>query len=217
MRFTTLCLLFFWAVLASAQLYPNKLGLVGSNATKLGELRVQFELQITEAQKSEISDTLGSHSKAQVNLSNQLGKAKQTEYPAIQAQLEKLELATSKQILQKLTTKQRQRLWQLSIQDAGPFSLRNGEVAKMVGLTPDQRSGIEALASKVRIASDELNAKMGAEIEAAGTEKKRSTIVKNYQPKLSAVESKGEIEVLAMLSKVQMEKWKKAKGKPFKF
>jgi hypothetical protein len=57
---------------------------------------------------------------------------------------------------------------------------------------------------------------MAPEIEAATTEKKRTAIVKAYEPKLMAIEKKGEAEVLALLSKAQLEKWRKAKGSPFK-
>ncbi|MBC8064863.1 MAG: hypothetical protein H7Y17_08540 [Chlorobia bacterium] len=47
-------------------------------------------------------------------------------------------------------------------------------------------------------------------------DKKRSATVKSYEPRMKAAETKGEQEVIALLSKAQVDKWKKAKGAPFK-
>jgi hypothetical protein len=216
MRIFVALLVALSAAVASAQLYPQKPGLLESTALRLGEASFRFELKTSSKQNAAITEAFSSHGVKQRALSGQMAKAKPETFGALQAKIEALESTTAKRILATLTSSQRQRLWEVGIQNEGPFALRNAEVAKRIGVTPDQKAKIEVIAKRTAGQSDELNAKMGSEIEVAKSEKQRTQIVKSYEPKLKAIESKGEAEVMALLSKAQVQKWQKAKGKPYK-
>lgn len=204
----------------SAQLYPSTLGIVGSKVFHLGEPRVQFELKIDSEQAKQIAKLLAEHNEAQVSISNQLGSAKPDQYGALQAKLAERERSSSKNLLSLLSISQLKRFKQIALQSEGPFALRNVDVAKQVGLAPDQRAKIEAIAQTTLKALDELSAKMGSDIEAAPTgksgDKKRQAIVRSYEPKMNAAEKSGEAQVLAVLTPKQKAEWKKSLGAPFK-
>ncbi len=214
---TLLTLLFGLSVAgAYAQLYPQKPGLLESTALRLGEISLRAELKTNEEQNSSIVETLRVHGDKQRELSEAMKNAKPDSYGAIQAKIEALEVSTAKTVIKALSASQVQRLWEVTIQNEGPFALRNAEVAKRIGITPEQKTKLEAIAARTAGNADELNAKMGSELEAANSDKKRTAIVKAYEPKLKTIESKGEAEVMALLSKAQIAKWKKAKGAPYK-
>ena len=208
------------SILSHAQLYPSKLGLMGSVVFHLGEKRLQAELNMTEAQADSVREILSNHGKEQARLSAKIQTAKSDQYAGIQAEMEKLESATAAKLSDALNVDQRARAQQLALQDVGPFALRNASVAAKVGLTPDQRTKVEVIAQATIKALDEMNAKMGAELEAAGTGKagnaKRTKIVNSYDANGKIVEHKGEVQVLAILSAQQRAKWSAALGKPFR-
>ena len=203
-----------------AQLYPSKLGLLSSAALRLSEIRIRTELHISEGQGDSISKLLSSHAGQQQAISKELAKAKPEQYSAIQAKLDKVEAATAKSILGVLQPSQKERLMQLAIQDAGIFALKNGEIAAKVGLTPDQKTKVQEIATLAVATSDELGAKMAEQLQAVPQGKagdaKRKGIVKAFEPKIKQTETKAEAQVLALLSKAQVAKWKSLKGKPFK-
>jgi hypothetical protein len=219
-KITLFAVLLCISVLSHAQLYPSKLGFMGSVVFHLGEKRLQAELNMSDSQAESVRGILADHGREQARLSTKIQSAKSDQYAGIQAEMEKLESATAAKLSATLTVDQRARAQQLALQDVGPFALRNASVASKVGLTPDQRSKIESIAQATVRSLDEMNAKMGAELEAAGTGKtgnaKRTKIVNSYDAKGKAVEHKGEIQVLALLSAQQRAKWSAALGKPFK-
>jgi hypothetical protein len=208
------------AGMAMAQLYPSKLGLLGSAAFRVAETRVKTELHISDEQGTSISKLMTSHAAQQQAISKQLAKATQDQVAALQAKLDKAESATAKGILNVLQAPQRERLMQLAIQDAGIFALKNGEVAKKVGLTPEQKTKIQAISASTVLATDELGASMAEQLQAVPQGKagdaKRKSIAKSLDLKTKQAEAKGESQILALLSKAQVAKWKSLKGKAFK-
>lgn len=221
MRGLIIALILLMGVCAlNAQLYPSPLGIVGSKVFHLGEPRVQFELKIESEQAKQIAKLLTEHNEAQVSISNQLGSAKPDQYGALQAKLADRERSSSKNLLSLLSISQLKRFKQIALQSEGPFAVRNIDVAKQVGLAPDQRAKIEAIAQTTLKALDELSAKMGSEIEAAPTgktgDKKRQAIVRSFEPKMKSAEMSGEAQVLAVLTPKQRAEWKKSLGVPFK-
>jgi hypothetical protein len=206
--------------LASAQLYPSKLSLLSNTALRLGDPRVQFEVGLGEDQRAEVSKLMASQGAKQMAISKELAKAKPDQYATIQAKLDKSEVATAKSILNVLNVGQRERVMQLAIQNAGAFALRDATVAKKVGITPEQKTKVLAILAKTAAAMEELDAKLGSQLEAApkgkAGDKKRLAIVKAFEPKHKAIDNNGQAEILALLSKAQLDSWKKAKGKAFK-
>lgn len=217
---TTVFLAALVAVTSSfAQLYPSSLGLSGEVAVRLSEPRIQHEFNIDESQAEGIRSILGRHAKRQSAISDQLAKAKPEDYGRIQKELEALESATVNEIVGTLTLLQKARLREVALQHAGPFAMRNPQIAKSIGLTPSQSQKIESLAKAAITQMDEINAKMGAQLEGIPDGKagdaRRLKVVKDFEVRLKAVESKAEKGVLALLSKPQTAAWSKAKGKPF--
>lgn len=208
------------SLVASAQLYPSKLGVMGAVVFHLGEKRLQAELNMTDAQAESVQNILTAHGKEQARLSAKIQSAKSDQYAAIQAEMEKLESSTAAKLAEALNVDQRARAQQLALQEIGPFAMRNASIASKVGLSPDQRAKIEAIAQGTMKSLDELNAKMGSELEAAGTGKagnaKRTKIVNSYDKKGKAIEHQGEIQVLGVLSAPQRTKWSSVLGRPFK-
>jgi hypothetical protein len=206
--------------LASAQLYPTKMGLLQTTALRLGDTRVQIEVGLDEGQKGQVAKVMSGHSAKQVAISKQFSKAKPDQYAGLQAKLEGVEAATSKSLLNILNVGQRDRVLQLAIQNTGPFALRDPFVAQKVALNADQKAKVSAIIAKAVASMDELDAKLGTQLEAApkgkAGDKKRAAILKAFDPKQDAIENNAKAQILALLSKAQRESWKKAQGKPFK-
>lgn len=201
--------------LVSAQLYPQKPGLLESTALRLGDQHFRNALRVNQEQSETLIAVFSSHGDKQRDLSQQMSKSTPEGYGAIQKKIEALESSTAKQAIAALTPGQKQRLWEVAIQTEGAFALRNADVAKRVGVSPEQKLKIEAIAKRTAGQSDELNAKMAIQLEKAKTEKQRTAIVASFEPKLKAIENRGAAEVTALLSKPQLAKWGKAKGAPF--
>lgn len=202
-----------------AQLYPSKLGISGAMSLRLSEPRWQSELKINEDQVKTIQSAFESLVAAQNEMSKAISKAKPDQYAAIQQKQEKAEQATVTKILSSLSATQKNRLLQIGLQDAGPFALRNADVAKKIGLTNDQRLKVNAIATKTIATLDEMHAKVGEQMAAAPQgktgDKKRTAIMKSFEPKLKQIETMAEKQVLSILTPAQAQSWKKALGTPF--
>lgn len=213
------------AVLATAavglcQLYPTPLGITGAAAFRLTEIRVQQEFRISASQAQAIQEIIEQHGALQTALSKRLETAKSNDFESIQKQIENAEVGTSRKIVDVLNPDQRKRLREVSLQEIGPFAMRNAEIAKELGLTPAQRNQVEALAKKTVLELDEINAKMASELEAIPDGKagdaKRTKVVMSYDAKLKTAETQKEKALLALLSKPQQATWQKLLGRPFK-
>jgi hypothetical protein len=119
-----------------------------------------------------------------------------------------------------LDVRQRGRLWEIAIQDAGPWALRSAVVAKKVGLTAAQSKQVESISSKTISELGALSEQMGKQIEAVPSgstgEAKRRAITKSFTERSEQIEERGNKAVFSLLSKSQIAKWVAAKGKPFK-
>lgn len=217
-RILTLSLLFV-AGAAMAQLYPSKLGISGSMSLRLSEPRWQSELKINDEQAKKIQSAFDSLVAAQNEMSAAISKAKPEQYAGIQLKQEKAEKESATKILSSLSAVQKNRLLQIGLQDAGPFALRNADVAKRIGLTNDQRLKVNAIATKTITTLNEMHAKVGEQMAAApqgkSGDKKRTSIMKSFEPKLKQIETMGEKQVLSILTPAQAQSWKKALGTPF--
>lgn len=202
-----------------AQLYPSKLGIVGAMSLRLSEPRWQSELKINNDQAKAIQSAFDSLVAAQNEMSKAISKAKPDQYAAIQLKQEKAEKDSVTKIISVLSATQKNRLLQIGLQDAGPFALRNADIAKKIGLTNDQRLKINAIASKTIATLDEVHAKVGEQMAAApqgkNGDKKRTAIMKSFEPKLKQIETMAEKQVLSILTAAQAQSWKKALGTPF--
>jgi len=201
---------FLVAILAiafsSAQLYPRGRSLAESVAFRLVQPYVQIELGLTGRQKDGISKILS-------NSQRKIQSARGGE------QVEKLERDAAKEILMTLNGTQMARVRQLAIQETGPFALRDPSVANEVGLTPTQKSSIEAVARKTIKALDTLGTKMASQIDNLpknAPEKRKQQIGNEYIKESERIESKAGAEVIGLLSKAQKTKWSALQGKPFK-
>lgn len=192
--------------LSSAQLYNRGRSLAESVAFRLVQPHVQIELGLTGRQKDAISKILSDSQR-------RIRSAKGGD------QVEKLERAAAKEILMTLNGTQMARVRQLAIQETGPFAMRDPSVANEVGLTPAQKSSIEAIARKTIKALDVLGTKVASQIDNLpknAPEKRKQQIGNEYIKQSEQLESKAGAEVLALLSKVQRMKWSALQGKPFK-
>lgn len=204
---------------AMAQLYPSKLGISGAMSLRLSEPRWQSELKINDEQAKKIQSAFDSLVAAQNEMSAAISKAKPEQYAGIQLKQEKAEKESATKILSSLSATQKNRLLQIGLQDAGPFALRNADIAKKIGLTNDQRLKVNAIATKTIATLDEVHAKVGEQMAAApqgkSGDKKRTAIMKSFEPKLNQIEKQAEGQVLAVLTPAQVQSWKKALGTPF--
>lgn len=202
-----------------AQLYPSKTGLLGSMALRLADPVFKTELKISEVQTQKIGEHFKALQAAQERSSEEASKAKPDQYEAIQKRLEKVELDSANKIISVLSQHQKGRLMEIALQDAGPFALRNADVARKIGLSNEQRIKINAVAAKTIATLDEIHAKMGSQLEAAPPGKagdaKRAAIVKSYEPRLKEIEKTSEAQVLATLTPAQLKNWKTALGVAF--
>lgn len=202
-----------------AQLYPSKLGISGAMSLRLSEPRWQSELKINDEQAKKIQSAFDSLVASQNEMSKAISKAKPEQYAAIQLKQEKAEKESAARILSSLSATQKNRLLQIGLQDAGPFALRNADIAKKIGLTNDQRIKVNAIAVKTITTLDEMHGKVGEQMAAApqgkAGDKKRTAIMKSFEPKLKQIETMAEKQVLSILSPAQVQSWKKALGTPF--
>lgn len=217
-RILSLAVLFV-AGAAMAQLYPSKLGISGAMSLRLSEPRWQSELKINDEQAKKIQSAFDALVAAQNEMSAAISKAKPEQYAAIQLKQEKAEKESANKILAALSVVQKNRLLQIGLQDAGPFALRNADVAKKIGLNNDQRLKVNAIATKTIATLDEMHAKVGEQMAAApqgkNGDKKRTAIMKSFEPKLKQIETMAEKQVLSILTPAQAQSWKKALGTPF--
>jgi hypothetical protein len=194
------------ASLSVAQLYPQGKTLPERVAFRLVQSHVQHEVGLSPRQIDAIQGIV-SALQQKISGSGDAGR------------IERLEQSSSKEILLTLNPGQLARVRQLAIQEEGPFALRDQSVSREVGLTPAQKSSIEVIAKRTIGAIDALGAKVASEIDKlprSAPEKKRQQIGNNYIKQSEAIESKGEAEVLALLSKAQKAKWTAIQGKPFR-
>lgn len=203
-----------------SQLYPSKIGILGTASLRLTEPQYQTELKINSEQAKEIANIFLALNASQEQLSQEISKAKPDQYAAIQKRQEKFEQESASKVISVLSEYQKGRLMELALQDVGPFALRNADIAKRVGLSNDQRLKINAIASKTVATLDEIHAKMGAQLEAApqgkSGDKKRESIVRSFEPRLKQIDTQSQAQVLAVLTATQLQAWKKALGAPFK-
>jgi hypothetical protein len=189
-----------------AQLYTQGKSLAESVAFRLVQPHIQTELVMTVRQKDAVSKILAD---CQRRIQAANGGA----------QVEKLERAAAKDVLMVLNGVQMARVRQLAIQDTGAFALRDASVAREVGLTPAQKSSIEAIAKRTINSLDALGTKVASQIDKLpknAPEKKRQQIGQTYIKESERIESMAAEEVLALLSKTQKTKWTALQGKPFK-
>jgi hypothetical protein len=208
------------AVSAIAQLYPTKQNLAESVAIRLSEVRLQEELGLRSDQRERVSRTVQNYSTRMSALNEKISKASDAQRTALSQQLANLEVGTAKEIVGLLDVAQSERLWQIAIQNTGPFALRSPVVARKVGLTPAQSKQINSIAARTLSELTTLGDQVGRQIDAAppgpSGEPKRAAISKSYMEKSELIEAKGEKAVLALLSASQIQKWRTANGSPFK-
>lgn len=220
MKFSFGILVVAMASIAASQLFPSKMNLAESVAIRIAEARLQQELRLSPAQVETVNKVVRDYSAKQKSINDQMAKAKPAQADSLNRQMVVLEVATAKQILGGLSAEQKGRLWELAIQDTGPFALRSPIVAKKVGITPAQAQSIESIASKTIAEMNLLSEQFGKQIEAvppgAAGNARRDAIAKSFALKSQQIEQKGGSAVLATLSKVQRTKWEAAKGKPFR-
>ena len=208
------------AVSAIAQLYPTKQNLAESVAIRLSEVRLQEELGLRSDQRERVSRTVQNYSTRMSALNEKISKASDAQRTALSQQLANLEVGTAKEIVGLLDVAQSERLWQIAIQNTGPFALRSPVVARKVGLTPAQSKQINSIAARTLSELTTLGDQVGKQIDATppgpSGEPKRAAISKSYMEKSELIEAKGEKAVLALLSASQIQKWRTANGSPFK-
>jgi hypothetical protein len=208
------------AVSAIAQLYPTKLNLAESVAIRLSEVRLQEELGLRSDQRERVSRTVQNYSTRMSALNEKMSKASDAQRTVLSQQLANLEVGTAKEIVGLLDVAQSERLWQIAIQNTGPFALRSPVVARKVGVTTVQSKQINTIAARTLSELTTLGDQVGKQIDATppgpSGEPKRAAISKSYMEKSELVEARGEKAVLALLSASQIQKWRNANGSPFK-
>ena len=220
MRLFVILFLVTMATGALSQLYPSKLNLAESVAIRLSEPRVQHELGLSDGQVDRINDLVATHTSRQAAINQRMTNAGAPDIAKLTQELDTLDGTTARQIVAALDLSQKERLWQLAIQDAGPFALRSSVVAKKVAVTSAQSKQIEAISAKTLAELNLLSEQVGKQIDSvpkgSAGNARRDSISKAFLAKSEQVEARGARSVLALLTKAQKVKWQAIQGRPFR-
>ncbi|MFN8139606.1 MAG: hypothetical protein U0R49_07415 [Fimbriimonadales bacterium] len=163
-------------------------GAGGSGAMLLLMPAVQTELKMSQEQIAALKEAVPSVGSKKAGAPG----AGQKKGPEVMAALEKVKSG--------LNTEQQKRLGQLLLQFEGPVALMNPQVAEKVGVTPEQKSQIQAMMKEVFSGLKDANLQP-----------------KERREKMQAVKKEVGAKILALLSDGQKTQWNSLLGSPFNF
>jgi|CXWL01.1.fsa_nt_gi hypothetical protein len=198
----------------------------------LGEQWVQAELKISPAQLKSIQKSFGDYANVAMDLQSKYRKdrAHKEKYNTPLKAAQKKLIAAS---LKLLSIAQRSRLMECGIQKYGIFSVTSPDVARAIGMTPEQNkmamryymtsyNTMDTLsketAARVRAIPQPKDPNNKKQVEAY--QKKANEVAKAGRDsdvqKIQAVQAAMEKKTTALLTKAQLAAFEKLKGKPAK-
>lgn len=164
---------------------------------------VQAELKLTNDQRTRL-EQMQERIRQQMMERMQSG-GMQGNREAMQAEFRRMQEETTRQINAILTADQQKRLRQIGIQMAGARAVMREDVAKELGITPDQKTRLDRLQEAQRAANQSImekirNGELDREQGQASIERNRVTL---------------DAEIMKILTEAQKTKLKEMGGAPF--
>ncbi len=192
-----------------------------SGAFLVADPTVKHDLGLTTEQSTRIAGIFATYGERQQAASNTAS----TDPKAY----ERIDIDTANSILSVLTSAQKQRLSEVTLQLVGVSAIGSPEVAKRLGLTQDQKAKAQAILLAVDKKEEDLDAELAdsiqklqepnSESQRVAYEKEKNRIAAAQKPKRDAISKErkqAELRVLDLLSSGQRAKWENMLGKPLR-
>jgi hypothetical protein len=179
---------------------------------------VKSSLGLTDAEQQGVDRANKSYSNGQVRMAAR-------NVAATDAQNEALDRSFAHAVLQALTPVHRERLLEILLQVKGAEALEDANVAKEVGVTPDQKSHLHVVLEAANTREENFNAALTKKVlmlpriaPASLYEKKRLAAIQAAEPLREALarqRTADENKVIGSLTPPQRRRWDKLLGTPF--